>query len=1591
MYINKIDELIDKTIDIFYNNLQNNDIVAKIDKNDNFADFHNEMNTIFNKIVIDVTIIKTIINNEDNIVKIVNIINKYIILYLFFFIAYKYKNTEDKYINNIIELKKKDKNNIGSLLNIDNIALIRKYYKIIKDIDLIINEDLSKINLSNYKDVIVFLNSLGNEFVVNNCKGREIINIHNIIKIIIFQEIYLKQEKKDVYLILDESEYDKLEFKYIDIIVPIKQYIDYTVIESLLKPEYVKKGYVKELYNLLINYTNGVYEEKQLSIDEKLNLLIKNKIIIPIVDDFLRYHKDFEESETDNKSKKNTKIQYIVTKTENMSEYYSENVKKNNNLKKDIENTFYLPLIHRKAILINDSEELKIINKIHNQGLNSIKNNEYYSDLATFRMYPYINFKDFEEYGYTQTIDKTIDVIRYCSLQNKQNNSLQMRIASKNMNINIVGYAFNLSKKSIYCKDLLDFINIKTQTFKIKDNNNKIIIENGYIATKKLLASKLLNNNLSKILYWIFNQTQDKIKNDNNIKFVISTLYHDIINIIYNNIYSILNKNKYINIYYIFKYLNLIQTKIFKIDQNTNTYNNLLKIIFYVKQKRIKIEYDYNEDKIPGTTGDIIKLPIFENKNNNNIPIISSKKKNNNLNVILDKYNNLDTICQHNLIWKELAKIRKTDLNLFSEKLINFIEKYLVENTEMEYVCKSCGVQILLKHYIPDGYLDSSSNQFITTQIRMDVSLENIKEYEYLSKSIKLMDKIIEKICVLINLTYFVGSSADAKSIRMNIIKNVIDLVVLHNKTLKNSDFKKRNDGINKKYGIVQSLTNLFFFELDDNIFTFSHTNQDNDKFKIIKYNNLIVYICLALIIELTDKQIINFKDNKMCNMSIFQKIGNKLFDKLSIITNNKLDQQEVTKYKVLSYILYYVSCILVNYKIWNSTDTQKSFPIIQKEFIHSLVDTLNSILEVNINSIKENNYIYKMFVTKYYIKLENEYSDIKIINSILNPNIIKKNIIVKNNKNNNSDYILLENLNDNYIYIEDGYRLFNDCKYLKTYMPMIQINRPNYKNMSFITNCVDGQFHLWETSGQQLKCAKCQIIYSNKKEEENKKEENKLGIKYNKKILTKLSTKYCYKSDYHVFNEKNICYKCEMSSDNLKNIDEKDVKNLIESINKIKLNNHNEQINIFKQIKITSDIKIEKHIQIIEKLFEKFKSIDKLSYIDQFINSIHLIIGKDININNNNIYTKFNIYIIEYDRFGNKINTPIIIKEIDNLFNKIANHSFFKKDIIYYTNKEDGNVQVFYDAYSLLYLGYKELNKEIVLMTNKNIYMKINYSIYNRLLQFGYNSNYINITDKINILKTNYDIDIDEEYIVSSIIADISRLRISRLKNILNTVNTIIYQVQSNIELKQSAKLDEILKNYRSKLVNMKIVKDNTYVFKYWKALYEHVFYKKSDIINMNLKSEYISTSEILNYDIQGNFILYYIISEMMHLLEINTEKFIKINIVNILIDLINYVYELYNVDIFKNADLEKFNMSLYSDEFLIDETKIKNEDNGLYGPYDEYMEEDEINNADKIEESIDDKERNDALDYEPDSRMADVVYSFMRDGFPEALGNFN
>ena len=93
---------------------------------------------------------------------------------------------------------------------------------------------------------------------------------------------------------------------------------------------------------------------------------VKNKIITPIVDDILRYHKDTEIYNKDANvfDKNNTKIKYIISKVSDLQNLYYKDEKEYKKTKQ----LFYKRLNYRNAILYNDLEEIDIIRKLFLKG-----------------------------------------------------------------------------------------------------------------------------------------------------------------------------------------------------------------------------------------------------------------------------------------------------------------------------------------------------------------------------------------------------------------------------------------------------------------------------------------------------------------------------------------------------------------------------------------------------------------------------------------------------------------------------------------------------------------------------------------------------------------------------------------------------------------------------------------------------------------------------------------------------------------------------------------------------------------------------------------------------------------------------------------------------------------------------------------------------------------------------------------------------------------------------------------------------------------------------------------------------------------------
>ena len=766
MLINQIDNLFDTILNNFYDFLYKKDIFKKYSKDSNFVVFQEDILLNIKEFVetIPESDILKIIKKKNHIEQIYNIIKRYCAFYIYLGIGYNYEEERDLFIINIIEIAKNQKETtyqINNFFNSYNNSKIINFFSDIQNIKSLVEFktiDKIKIILSNnpikFSNIIKLFSELGEDYIINNFLIKD--NFHNILKTIIFKLIYLKEEKKDINDLLNEIEKEEGEYKYIEIIVSnANKIVDFNIIQKFLNIKQIKLGLAEEIYNYLVEIKNTseiIIKENQ----DFINYLFSNKILIPITEDFIRYHKDSEKYNIDNEKKDNTKIRYIINKLSNIRNYYSPMIQKNITLKLEVERQFYKNLDPRMAILYNDNEEIKIIQKLMMS--DNVIDSDLLIDLQNIRKYAYINFKiNLNDYIKLRP-SITIEAIRLINLKKKKSEYIETRIGNNNIDLNIVGIAFNTSRLNILktkksltpleCFTVKNLINVKDITKK----------SNGFLSFINIFkkATRIKNNNL---YYWLFNNKTDIPKisdyinynendSDKNIKIMLAEIYNLWTNIIKKKILNYTSKLNNITIWQLEKLLNVYEKKYFNFNFNPEIKNDLINNILVNKFKEIEIIEDEIDNIIPGKRNKIIELPMAKiEKSKKNILILDQNKK------FIEETveENINAICNHYIKWDNLNKISKTNQEDFNQQVFEFVKKYVKENDKGLRICKSCNELLLLDKYISEGTYNKELDQFMTTSIIVHQKLIKLPQYTDLKKTISNLEKNLEKIAYIIN------------------------------------------------------------------------------------------------------------------------------------------------------------------------------------------------------------------------------------------------------------------------------------------------------------------------------------------------------------------------------------------------------------------------------------------------------------------------------------------------------------------------------------------------------------------------------------------------------------------------------------------------------------------------------------------------------------------------------------------------------------------------------------------------------------------------------------------------------------------------
>ncbi len=1288
------------------------------------------------------------------------------------------------------------------------------------------------------------------------------------------------------------------------------------------------------------------------------------------------------------KKKENTKAQIIVSKIDAISDYYSDNVKANPTLQQEIKKYFQNPLGYRKAVLYNYLDEVRVMNKIINQGRRAMENNEYFLELKYANTHAYFGFKDFKNYGTTITLttDQPINLLRYSNIEHQKLFSkldVDMHTGVSEYTINLVGLSIGpFVDGPIQCVKKENILDIRGLPIRYMKNGSVVTktTENGYTAFLKIIKHFYINtitiatepnihlvhdfsevvrlnpNIVSKIICWTYDINKDEYKMNTYenigsfnfqeiIKYMNSTIYDKIIEMLDKKL-KLLIKN----------HSNLSQSKMEIMIQLYSVANRLF---LNQNEKREMLVKEYLQNKIleaskivPINESDKITMPEY-------IPVKDTSVFKIDIDMInplhpqnyvkLEAYSEKkfdqsilakqETKCQHENEWSELDRLRSENLNRYNQKVSEFIEKFAVETSELDFVCKICGQLIPLKQYVQDGSYDNNTQKFVTAYTPPDIALEDINEYKKYPITIKYLDGLINRISLITGTNMLVGPNTQIKQRRKALVKNIIDIIIKHNMVniKKNIPDEERLDFYSKKFNIDKDLDSIFFFELEDSIFNFVPNATNNADLNRLKFYNVLLYFMLIFITELNGAQISLMSTDKIANIYTYLKYGPKLFGNLLIKKNiNDMETTPITNYPVLCYLIFLLSYYLVKYGLWKHPGaSNKTFnPVVLKIIINSFVDLFNS---VSIDAGKmPNDYVYLLTSSKLYSQLNNTFKNNDIIN------VLKQNHI-KYDSDRTQVATTLPVVKDqvgsypikNPIQIKlkprkiPTFKISSGIIFENMDSTMFKIQKTN----TDITNCPNGAYHHWISKGTDIQCKIC----GEKGEDVNGDVIRFIETYYYQ--MSKIAARRCIRGTIHDFVGKDGKFVCTICGRTMGDkYTNKELDELAINLNTIENNNIQKMLEQIATQQKNAELMDRDDETIAKTLLNNFQQEngDKIYgqmtiLINKLIILLETMLGSDINLDIDKypVYLKDNVYIIDHSYDGSKFAEPIIVNEKDNRIILKENHPFFKKDVYYYTDNRT-QIDVFYDAVTLKLLGYKEKHKEYVIVNKGNNYLRINASIQNRLLTIGYSTKYIDIGE-IFIRQSKDYTDPNENYF--NIMDNLIRDHIFRIKSIIDKLSSLLfkvknYQSESETEnppmlLNTTQNINKIISKY-SKLIPKFKLGENDEAFEDWQVIRNMFIYQPIDWIKTNVRptdNMYVNSDLINYYDTCSSIMIYYLVDQLIKILESNTERVIKVGVSQMYIEIINYVYDLYNMDRYKNSlDLKRFDYILNGSDVMVD-----------------------------------------------------------------------
>lgn len=1491
MYVNQIDDFIDKTLDKLHFDPAFIRLVSH--KWINYVEHQSTINSFIQSFFdsLDKSLIDKITNSPRNIEHIRDIIKRYLAYYVFLTLAYYYPGTNKEFSNNLIQYSRlQERSNviIRNFFDTANNYSVIKYYKLIKDVSRLImmtEIEVAAIDKIAYASAFEFIEDLGQDYVDNYLlqikDGVVSVNEHNLIKTIVFKLIYQNQDRTRVFEILAETEEENLEYTYIDIVVTDASVIDVNSLSKL----FTGKAYASAMAHILIDLLTQ--DEPVLpSIDANNNNLLALPIVMPIVDNFLRYHQESYKTEAETnrsalplfennaqnvrelllqqKRDKNsdTLAQIIINNVDIVSEYYSPAVQNNPDAKSKIDKLFKNIFQTRKAVIHNYEEEVAVVHKLKSHGKFTDEMRESFLEMNEILNNAYFNFRDFSGYG-TKIIlelERSISVLRYANIEFPSDNEfLDVHSVLPEKTINLVGLAIPpITNLPVMCHRRRDLVNIREfgeNGFESFLNLMKLL----WIDTIEFNGKSLWHNHrnlkdprYSKVIYWIYDPSKDTydldhyenskaFDNQDSIKLMNSILYTRLDQMLRERLHTLVAKNKNIRfqqmLSLLHQYVHRNRLSNVQIDKYLDQYQRS-KTLTKTPPIEITRESPPIYRPIKQTPKPYAEIDFVDPTNPQ--PFVVFKEK-------TDADGARSVRCGHEVEWNRIYRLKNTDINAFNNSMSLFVDKYVTKTTMLDFNCKLCGMMLPVEQYVKDAVYDNETETLQSQYIPDTTPLQEIDGYQNYAVLIQRLDHMINnRISLITGTNLFQGKDTSKLVYRKILVKNIIDIVLLHNKInmAKNTPQNVRAEYFRKNFGVNPNRDEIYFFDLQNEF----DEEKGADR---LQFHNVLLYLMLCYMIELTGSQIIGMEYDRESSIFYWLRYGPRFFEGLRIRTN-KTDTETVpiTNYPVLCYLIYSFGYLFYKSRLWYVPDVvpNKINVAVMSHQIHSMVDLINSII---MDASRHDNYVYNLISSKIFSHMNKEFSDLSIIELL---------------KQRQSKY---DNRPDAIAKKEERYLVdivmspaVLSARHIPSTFAAPFTYRDYSQSMYVITDdftdytiCPNGEFRRF----RPINCP------------DKPTGENRFDVYFDRIMLKTAKTRRCLSGKLHDFHQ-GKCNNCGREIDAA--YTKADIDELI--TNMMTMEEKSAKADYGKAQALDQHIqeKDSRDAKLLETIKPKTVSENIASIVSQFSSVLDPAADLGYSVP---FFLDKTVYIIDHKYTGSKID-PIYLDSEKVIFQ--ANQPHYKTDVYYYTdNKAD--VTVYYDAISKLMLGYKPKHKDYVNNDQGGHYLKINPGVKDKLALMAWPTQFLTIEDQ-----------------AASSLDGLMRNHILSLKRAIDTFCYVLSQTKNDKHA-----IDSISAKYR--ILDFKETKH----LAEWGKIRDLFVYEP---VTMDSIPEYIDAHVLNRLDKTGAAMYTWLHSMIHALLEANKAR--KPILVELFIAIINQIYEENNTDSYNNSfDLRRFYYDMY------------------------------------------------------------------------------